>query len=221
MIPKTVYGSQMHHRAEWTAMQEQGMQPPYNKLPAAPVLYIKPATTFHGFDQSLRLPQGCQQVQARACVGLLFEPNPASVLIESAQSAIKNRAYMVKQAALLCDFTQSQPSLYRPPLRFNAFDGSLALPQFWRPWPASELPAARIETWVNGQYVHHYSAADWICSAEDQIQSVSRFIGWEAGDVLMMGCPPDAPWVKAGDVVETRWNNHVFTRTTLLPGDAA
>jgi 2-keto-4-pentenoate hydratase/2-oxohepta-3-ene-1,7-dioic acid hydratase in catechol pathway len=52
-------------------------------------------------------------------------------------------------------------------------------------------------------------------TAREQLQAVSEFIAWEAGDVLMLGCPPDAPLVKAGDVVETRTAGQVFTRTVI------
>jgi 5-oxopent-3-ene-1,2,5-tricarboxylate decarboxylase / 2-hydroxyhepta-2,4-diene-1,7-dioate isomerase len=219
--PRTVYGSLMHHRAEWAAMQEQAGKAPYNKLPTAPVLYIKPANTFLNFDQALRLPPACTQVQARACLALIFESNHSNTRIKPAGFAIKTEAATVRQMALFCDFTQAQPSWYRPPLRFNAFDGSLALPACSRPADEAALQTAVIETWVNGQCAHRYSAADWVCSAQDQLQAVSRFIAWEDGDVLMLGCPPDAPWVRAGDVVQTRWSKEVFTRTTVLAGEQA
>jgi 2-keto-4-pentenoate hydratase/2-oxohepta-3-ene-1,7-dioic acid hydratase in catechol pathway len=47
------------------------------------------------------------------------------------------------------------------------------------------------------------------------LHAASEFIAWQTGDVFMLGCPPDAPLVKAGDVVETRMNGHIFTRTII------
>jgi 5-oxopent-3-ene-1,2,5-tricarboxylate decarboxylase / 2-hydroxyhepta-2,4-diene-1,7-dioate isomerase len=214
MMLSTVYGSLMHHRTEWEQIGERAQQAPYLKPPQAPVLYIKPANTFLAFGQTLALPAGAERLQARSCLGWIFEEFGAPALAESHSHAINKRANASKMA-LLCDFTQEQPSLYRPPLRFNAFDGSLAMPQLWRPQRMDELRDARIETWVNGECVHAYHAADWIRPAFAQCEEVGRFIAWEAGDVLMMGCPSDAPWVKAGDWVEARMDGQVFTRTKI------
>jgi 5-oxopent-3-ene-1,2,5-tricarboxylate decarboxylase / 2-hydroxyhepta-2,4-diene-1,7-dioate isomerase len=221
MIPKTVYGSLMHHRAELQALGTTAHQPPYNAPPNAPVLYIKPANTFSGFGTTLHLPGGAEQVQARACLGGIYMANHAPALANTAQAAINNIAKSDWQFAVLCDFTVPHSSFYRPPLRFNAFDGSLALPQSWSAWPAGDLHAVDIETWVNDQRVHRYSVADWMLSAQEQLHAVSAFIAWEAGDVLMLGCPPDMPLVKAGDVVESRMNGQVFTRTLVARGGIA
>jgi 5-oxopent-3-ene-1,2,5-tricarboxylate decarboxylase/2-hydroxyhepta-2,4-diene-1,7-dioate isomerase len=212
---RTVYGSLMHHSAELHALGDAPHQPPYNAPPKAPVLYIKPANTFSQFGDRLHLHATPAQLQARACVGLILMPNQPLALIEYAQYAIKNIVFEDWQTALLCDFSLPHTSFYRPPLRFNALDGSLALPQTCLPWPQSSLQHQQIETWVNGQCAHTYATADWLISAKEQLQAVSEFIAWEVGDVLMLGCPPDAPLVKAGDVVETRMAGHVFTHTVI------
>jgi 5-oxopent-3-ene-1,2,5-tricarboxylate decarboxylase / 2-hydroxyhepta-2,4-diene-1,7-dioate isomerase len=212
---QTVYGSLMHHRAEVMALGEQVNQPPYNKAPSAPVLYIKPANTFNAFGQTLRLQDQQTQLHARTCVGLILERNRSVDQSDSAQNAIKLIANMACRIALFCDFSHPQASFYRPPLRFNAFDGSLALPQSSLPWQPESLQSEHIETWVNGHCVQRYSTADWVCSATQQLEAVSAFIAWEAGDVLMLGCPLDAPLVQVGDVVEARMSGQVFTRTVI------
>jgi 5-oxopent-3-ene-1,2,5-tricarboxylate decarboxylase / 2-hydroxyhepta-2,4-diene-1,7-dioate isomerase len=212
---QTVYGSLMQHRAEVMALGEQVNQPPYNQAPSAPVLYIKPANTFSAFGQTLRLQDQQTRLHARTCVGLIVKPNHAFGQSNSAKGAIESVANRACRVALFCDFSHPQASFYRPPLRFNAFDGSLALPQISLPWQPDGLQSERIETWVNGHCVQSYSTADWVCTAAQQLEAVSEFIEWEAGDVLMLACPPDAPLVQAGDVVETRTNGQVFTRTVL------
>jgi 5-oxopent-3-ene-1,2,5-tricarboxylate decarboxylase / 2-hydroxyhepta-2,4-diene-1,7-dioate isomerase len=218
---QTVYGSLMHHSAELQALQDAAHQPPYNAPPKAPVLYIKPVNTFSAFGDALHLPAAQAQICARSCMGLIYRPNRAIALTEYAQNAIKNIVIEDWHVALLCDFSLPHTSFYRPPLRFNAFDGSLALPQTWLPWQQDGLQHREIEMWTNGQCVQTYSTADWCFTAQMQLEAVSTFIAWEDGDVLMLGCPPDAPLVKAGDVVETRMGNHVFTRTTIISEAAA
>ncbi len=216
---QTVYGSLIHHRAELQALQEAAHLPPYNAPPKAPVLYIKPANTFSAFGEALNLPAAQAQIHARTCVGLIYCPNRPAAIIEYTQRAIKNIVFEDWLIALLCDFSLPHTSFYRPPLRFNALDGSLAIPQVWMPWLQNSLENQPIETWVNGQLAHTYSTADWRVTAQSQLQAVSEFIVWEAGDVLMLGCPPDAPLVKAGDVVETRMSGTVFTRTVIAIED--
>jgi 5-oxopent-3-ene-1,2,5-tricarboxylate decarboxylase / 2-hydroxyhepta-2,4-diene-1,7-dioate isomerase len=221
MSVQTVYGSLMHHSAELQALQDAVNLPPYNAPPKAPVLYIKPANTFSVFGDTLHLPAAQAQIHARACAGMIYCPNQALAGIKPAQSATKNIVNEDWQVALFCDFSLPHSSFYRPPLRFNALDGSLALPQTWLPRTQKSLQHQQIETWVNGQLAHTYSTADWQVTAQVQLQAVSEFIAWEAGDVLMLGCPPDAPLVKAGDVVETRMGGTVFTRTAIAMEDAA
>jgi 5-oxopent-3-ene-1,2,5-tricarboxylate decarboxylase / 2-hydroxyhepta-2,4-diene-1,7-dioate isomerase len=212
---QTVYGSLMHHCTELQALGDTAHQSPYNAPPQAPVLYIKPANTFNPFGGTLHVPDPHAQIQARVCMGLIFKSNQPSALIKSAQYAIKNIVLTDWSMALLCDFSLPQPSFYRPPLRFNALDSSLALPSHWVALPERGFQDQQIETWVNGQRVHAYSSADWLCSAQTQLEAVSEFIAWEPGDVLMLGCPPDVPLVKAGDEVEACLSGQVFTRTLI------
>lgn len=214
-MPSTVYGSFMHYRAELAVLGDAVHASPYNAPPKAPVLYIKPANTFNAFGQTLHLRAEQSQILARACAGLIYNPNRSVAGIDTVQSAIKTIAIEDWQFALLCDFSLPHSSFYRPPLRFNSLDGSLALPQNWLASSAMDLSHLQIETWINGVVAHSYCSADWLCSAQEKLQAVSEFIAWEAGDVLMLGCPPDAPFARAGDVVETRIGALVFTCTQI------
>jgi 5-oxopent-3-ene-1,2,5-tricarboxylate decarboxylase / 2-hydroxyhepta-2,4-diene-1,7-dioate isomerase len=215
MKPNTVYGSLMHHRAELLAIGEAAEKPPYHCAPQAPVLYIKPANTFCAFGEALPLPAAHSQIMARACLGLIYEPNHDFPHVGREEFAIKKIVNTDWKMALLCDFSLPHASFYRPPLRFNALDGSLALPQSSLAFSENDVKDARIETWVNGVCAHSYTSFEWACPALAQLLAVSEFIAWEAGDVLMLGCPPDAPRVKAGDTVETRMFGHIFTRTSV------
>lgn len=212
----TVYGSLMHHRAELEALGDTVHQPPYLAPPQSSVLYIKPANTFSRFDENVPLPAGQMTCRARACLGLFFKKNRSIAGIEHTNAAIDFIANDMCSISLLCDFTMPHESFHRPPVKFNAFDGSLSLPQHGVEATSIDLKNSNIETWVNGIAVHHFTSADWIISAAQHLQAVGEFIAFEAGDVLMMGCPPDAPLVRSGDVVETRLNGHTFTRNAII-----
>ena len=216
----TVYGSLMHHRAELSALGDTAYQPPYNAPPQAPVLYIKPANTFSAFDARIALPAGHAQVRARACLGLLFKKKWQITGKNIARSAIDLIVNDVIEITLLCDLTVPHNSFHRPPVKFNAFDGSLGLPAQVMEAGSVDLGNLQIEIWVNGVCMHSYSSADWLLPAAQQLQTVSEFIAFEAGDVLMMGFPPDAPLVQAGDVVEARMKGHTFTRNSITEVNA-
>ena len=216
----TVYGSLMHHRAELSALGDAVNLPPYNAPPHAPVLYIKPANTFSAFDARIALPAGHAQLRARACLGLFFKRNWQIAVKNTARSAIDLIVNDAVEVCLLCDFTVPHDSFHRPPVKFNAFDGSLGLPAQSIEAASIELNNLQIETWVNGVCQHSYSSTDWLRSAAQQLHAASEFIALEAGDVLMMGCLPDAPLVQIGDVVAVRLNGYVFTRNPITEATA-
>ncbi len=216
----TVYGSLLHHRAELSALGQAAHQPPYEALPRAPVLYIKPANTLSAFAASIALPAGHLQLRARACLGLFFKQNRQLAGMNTAQYAINLIVNDAIQMSLLCDFTVPHESFHRPPVKYNAFDGSLGLPALSFEADSVDLDDLLLETWVNGVCQHSYRSADWLFPAAQQLQAVSEFIAFEAGDVLMLGCPPDAPLVQAGDLVEVRMNGHILTRNTITKAKA-
>jgi 5-oxopent-3-ene-1,2,5-tricarboxylate decarboxylase / 2-hydroxyhepta-2,4-diene-1,7-dioate isomerase len=208
---RTVYGCLMHHAAEHERLGEMMLAKPYEATPRAPVLYIKPSNTFSAHDAHIHLPQGASSLQVRACLGLFFKPNRQLAGIEYAQSAIE---FIVNAFA---DYSLPQPNFFRPPVKFNALDGALGLPAQSYAITADALFQLRIETWVNGVCAFSYQSKDWLQPAPEMLKSVSEFIAWEEGDVLLMGAPSEGVVVKAGDEVELRV---ALPDSSVLPGGA-
>jgi 5-oxopent-3-ene-1,2,5-tricarboxylate decarboxylase / 2-hydroxyhepta-2,4-diene-1,7-dioate isomerase len=218
---QTVYGSMMQHRAEHAAIGEAMQAKPYLAPPKAPVLYIKPSNTFNAYGELMHMPRSeaarSMQVRAHSCIGLIFKQNQPLAHIDTAQSAIDSLAQEMLHIALFADFSLPHDSLYRPPVKYNCMDGSLGLAQHsHRLTNWDVLSHVDIQTWVNGHLAHSYTSHDWLHSALDHLRAVNTFIAFEAGDVLMMGCPPDAPLVSAGDVVEVRCEGLRSTHTSLV-----
>jgi 5-oxopent-3-ene-1,2,5-tricarboxylate decarboxylase / 2-hydroxyhepta-2,4-diene-1,7-dioate isomerase len=218
---QTVYGSVMQHRAEHAAIGEAMQVKPYLAPPKAPVLYIKPFNTFNAYGGQMRMPRSevgrSMQVRARACIGFIFKQNQPLAHTDTAQDAIDSIANEMLHIALFADFSLPHDSLYRPPVKFNCMDSSLGLAQHSHRltnWDA--LSNMDIQTWVNGRLAHSYTSHDWLLPALDHLRAVNAFIAFEAGDVLMMGCPPDAPLVSAGDVVEVRCEGLSSTHTSMV-----
>ena len=208
---RTVYGCLMHHAAEHERLGDAIQAKPYEAAPRAPVLYIKPSNTFSAHGSRIALPRGEPSMQVRACLGLFIKQNMSSAGIKYNSNATE---FIVNGCA---DYSLQQPNFFRPPVKFNAFDGSLGLPTQGHALAADAVSQLRMETWVNGECVQTYQTKDWLQSAPDIFKSVSEFIAWEHGDVLLMGAPSEGVAVKAGDEVELRV---VLPNASVLPGGA-
>lgn len=193
---RTVYGSLMQHQAEHHTLGAAMHEKPYTAPPRAPVLYVKPANTFRAYGQTTQLPERHTQVQVRPCLALFYMPNQASIHMKYTQKAINFIA------SVCCDLTLAQRSYFRPPVRFNAFDGSLGLPRTAHLIKPDDLLALRVNTTINGKQVHSHCVADLVSTPHEHWNAVRSFITFEPGDVLMLGCPPDAPLAQAGDHVQ-------------------
>jgi 5-oxopent-3-ene-1,2,5-tricarboxylate decarboxylase / 2-hydroxyhepta-2,4-diene-1,7-dioate isomerase len=195
----TVYGTLMNFSDEHAALAAQMNAPPYKAAPQAPVLYIKTANTFCAHGSAIALPAHVLQVQIRACVGLVFQLNQATGLLNNAQAATNNIASMV----LFNDLTVPHESFYRPPVKFKCLDGFLCAGQS----PHAEanlsaLDALTITVRINGAVVQTFSMAGAVRKAAQLVTEVADFIDLQSGDVLLLGSPFNAPLAKAGDVVE-------------------
>jgi 5-oxopent-3-ene-1,2,5-tricarboxylate decarboxylase / 2-hydroxyhepta-2,4-diene-1,7-dioate isomerase len=209
----TVYGTLMNFACEHTALAAQMQQPPYKAAPQAPVLYIKTANTFSAHGSAVALPANVHEVQIRACIGLIFRGNQVVSQSNIVQPAINKIANLV----LLNDLTVPHASFYRPPVRFKCIDGFL---------PAGPLPPEAVElatldaltvtVRVNSQVVQTYSTASMVRSAAQLVSDVAEFIELQDGDVLMLGCPFDAPLARAGDSVEISAPGLASLRHTVL-----
>jgi 5-oxopent-3-ene-1,2,5-tricarboxylate decarboxylase / 2-hydroxyhepta-2,4-diene-1,7-dioate isomerase len=193
---RTVYGCLMNHPAEHAALGAALHAKPYGAPPRAPVLYIKPSSTFSKPGAALAWP--VPHMQVRACVGLFIEEKGLLPGIKSNDLAID------LIANVFGDFTRPQLDYFRPPVKFNALDGSLGLPAKWQRISAQALLQERIETWINGRCVHRYAVGELLRSPLQLLQEASTFIEFEPGDVLLLGCTPDAPLMQPGDQVQVR-----------------
>jgi 5-oxopent-3-ene-1,2,5-tricarboxylate decarboxylase / 2-hydroxyhepta-2,4-diene-1,7-dioate isomerase len=209
----TVYGTLMNFSDEHAALAAQMTEPPYKAAPQAPVLYIKTANTFSAHGSAIALPVGVSQVQVRACVGLIFRSNRSQAQWNIAQAAINN----VVSIVLLNDLTIPHPSFYRPPVKFKCVDGFLCAGQAVHAvHDLAALDALTITVRVNGQTVQTFNTRDMVRRAAQLVSDVATFIDLQAGDVLMMGSPFQAPLARAGDAVEISAPGFAPLRHTLV-----
>ena len=67
-----VYGVLLNHSTALHEIASKAALPPYNGLPRAPVLYIKPRNTLAVSGSAVQIPAGCEELETGACLGLVI-----------------------------------------------------------------------------------------------------------------------------------------------------
>ncbi len=203
----TVYGSLMNFPCEHTALASQMHGKPYGAPPKAAVLFIKTANTFSANGATIVIPCDTEAVLVRASIFMVFLHN---ISVKSSYSAPHSVAL-----GLMNDITIPHASFYRPPVKTKCVDGFLAVAAPHTA-PLDALADLKLQVRINGVLVQSIGYAQMLRSAEQLIADVSEFADLRAGDVLMPGCPFDAPLAHAGDVVEISAPGFETLRHTLV-----
>jgi 5-oxopent-3-ene-1,2,5-tricarboxylate decarboxylase/2-hydroxyhepta-2,4-diene-1,7-dioate isomerase len=213
-IPQgTVYGTLMNFADEHAALAAQMNVPPYKAAPQAPVLYIKTANTFSADGSAIVLPAQVDEVQVRACIGLIFQQNTAIVPDRRTYSAIQNIASVV----LFNDLTVPHESFYRPPVKFKCLDGFLCAGQSPHALhDVAALDTITVTVRINGAVVQTFSMSQTVRKAAQLVADVADFIDLQSGDVLLLGSPFNAPLARAGDTVEISASGFAPLRHSLV-----
>jgi 5-oxopent-3-ene-1,2,5-tricarboxylate decarboxylase/2-hydroxyhepta-2,4-diene-1,7-dioate isomerase len=184
----TVYGTLMNFRSEHEALGAKMDAAPYNAPPQAPVLYVKPANTWSENGAAIALPPDVSEVAVGATVAMVM------------QSATEVAGYV-----LMNDLTLPHDSFYRPPVKFNAHDGFLAIGDRVRARNEAGDPAVfKLEVRINGELVQTVHFSQLVRPADQLLADVSEFMTLGPGDMLMLGCDVPRPLARAGDRIEIR-----------------
>lgn len=194
----TVYGVALNTTAEQAAIGDAFHAPPYKAPPVAPVLYIKPANTWSGAFDDVVVPPGVAEIEVCAGVAIVMAADASRVPAAEAWSRVLG-------LTLVCDLSIPSGSFFRPPVRFKCHDGFCPIGP-WIAAPAGRPPEEPIEVTVhvNGELRQTHSTADLLRDAATLVAEVSEFMTLRAGDALLLGCGPDRPRARCGDVVGVR-----------------
>ncbi|WP_338911276.1 fumarylacetoacetate hydrolase family protein [Mycetohabitans rhizoxinica] len=200
----TVYGVLLNFRGVLQALGDAVNQPPYQRPPQAPVLYIKPANTLAGDGDKVQVPHddagacavAVDSLEIGASLGIVFARRTTRVKERDALDAVLG-------FTVVNDVSVPHSSLYRPAVRFNARDGFCPLGPVIVPTGHVGTPnALDITVRINGQVRQQANTRDAIRGVARLIEEVSAFMSFERGDVLLLGVPPHAPRAQPGDAVE-------------------
>ncbi|MFC5476303.1 fumarylacetoacetate hydrolase family protein [Paraherbaspirillum soli] len=191
----TVYGVILNHRRSLAGLGDTLLQAPYKSLPQAPVLYIKPANTLVASGATVLLPSPARQVEVGATLGIVIGAAAARIGLEQAATVI---AGYVAAA----DLSLPHASYYRPAIREKCFDGACPISQQMMPASLANDPdSVCIETHINDTRVDSWPLADLVRNIPELLRDVTEFMTLNAGDILLIGVPWQAPQATIGDAV--------------------
>lgn len=188
----TVYGTLLNFRAERDALSARMDEPPYKGAPQAPVLYIKTANTWTPSGRSVPVPARVARVQVDATLGLVM-------------TAANQVGGVVPMLDLSIPHDGDSGGYYRPPVKYRNLDGFLGV-GVMQPGAldAFDFDALTLELRIDGErrQTARFGASALVRDAATLVRDVSSFMTLHAGDVLMLGLPPQPPSAHAGQRIE-------------------
>jgi 5-oxopent-3-ene-1,2,5-tricarboxylate decarboxylase / 2-hydroxyhepta-2,4-diene-1,7-dioate isomerase len=190
-----VYGTLLNHRTALEAIAEVAEKPPYNALPRAPVLFIKPRNTLALCNDLIEVPAGVEELEVAGTLGLVIGCSASRVSEDRALEHIAG--YLIVN-----DVSVPHSSYHRPSVRQKARDGFCPLgpavtPRKW----SGDPDALTIRTYIDGELVQSMNTAQLNRSTKRLLADVTEFMTLSPGDVLAVGAAAPAPRARAGQIV--------------------
>ena len=209
-----VYGTLLNHRTALAALGAAVDQPPYQRAPRAPVLYLKPRNTLAVSGAPVAVPAGVDELEIGAALGLVIgrtacRLSPANALEHLAGYLIVN------------DVSVPHLPYYRPSVRCKARDGFCPLGPRVVPRTAVANPdALTIRVYVDGERKQAATTAELLRSAARLLAEVTDFMTLAPGDVLAAGAASPAPRVRAGQCARIEIEELGFIESPFVAGAA-
>lgn len=212
-INGNVYGTLLNYKGELEAMNEQLNQPPYNVPPKGPILYIKPKNTHTPFAYPVPLPRDTHQLSIGAALGIVIGKTATRISEEDALNYIEGYT-------IVNDISIPHKSVYRPAIRFKARDKFCPI----GPWivAASSISnpnSLGIRVLINNRIVQENTTANLIRPIATLLADVTDFMTLQAGDILLVGVPEQAPLAKEGDHIRIEIDEIGYLENTIVLED--
>ncbi|MDH4564748.1 fumarylacetoacetate hydrolase family protein [Pseudomonas sp. BN411] len=192
----TLFGVALNYRGLLESRLEEFQQPPYQKPPVKPVLFIKTPNTRNGHGQPVVYPQGVERLQPGPALGVVIGKSASRV---NAADALAHVAGYV----IVNEFSLPEESYYRPAVKAKCRDGFCPIgPELVPAADVQDPHALTLKLFVNGELRQENSTANLVRDIPRLIEEISEFMTLHEGDVLITGTPEGRVDVQPGDVVE-------------------
>ncbi|GAC1033069.1 fumarylacetoacetate hydrolase family protein [Pseudomonas sp. No.21] len=191
----TLFGVALNYQGLLESRLAEFDQPPYQKPPVKPVLFIKTSNTRNGDGQPVPYPRDVERLQPGPALGVVIGRNASRVSAENAMAHVAG--YLVVN-----EFSLPEDSYYRPAVKAKCRDGFCPLAS--EVVPASEIAdphALPLRLFVNGELRQENTTANLVRSIPQLIAEISEFMTLHEGDVLITGTPEGRVDVRPGDEV--------------------
>lgn len=171
-----------------------------NETPAAPVLFMKPASSVIGDGQAVVIPPYSRECHYEVELAVLIGKPCRAVAAEQALECVAG--YGVAIDMTLRDVQNQLKAKGLPWEIAKGFDSSCPLSDFV---PAGQIPdphLLNLKLSVNGEVRQDGCSADMIHRLPQMIAYISGIFTLEPGDVILTGTPAGVGPVVSGDIIE-------------------
>ena len=170
-----------------------------NETPAAPVLFMKPASSVIGNGETVQIPAYSQECHYEVELAVLIGKQCRGVTAESAMEHVAG--YGVAIDMTLRDVQNQLKAKGLPWEIAKGFDTSCPLSDFVPAAAVADPHTLNLKLAVNGEVRQDGSSADMIHRLPQIVAYISGIFTLEPGDVILTGTPAGVGPVRAGDVM--------------------
>jgi len=171
-----------------------------NETPAAPVLFMKPATSVIGDGETVRIPAYSQECHYEVELAVLIGTQARTVSPDKALEHVAG--YGVAIDMTLRDVQNGLKAKGLPWEIAKGFDTACPLSDFVQAAAVSDPQALNLTLSVNGEIRQNGTTADMIHRIPQIISHISAIFTLEPGDVILTGTPAGVGPVRAGEVMK-------------------
>ena len=170
-----------------------------NETPAAPVLFMKPASSVIGDGEAVCIPSYSQECHYEVELAVLIGSHTRNVSAESAMEHVAG--YGVAIDMTLRDVQNQLKAKGLPWEIAKGFDTSCPLSDFVPAAAVTDPHNLNLKLAVNGEGRQDGNSSDMIHRVPQIIAHISAIFTLEPGDVILTGTPAGVGPVRAGDVM--------------------
>ena len=170
-----------------------------NETPAAPVLFMKPASSVIGDGEAVCIPSYSQECHYEVELAVLIGSHTRNVSAESAMEHVAG--YGVAIDMTLRDVQNQLKAKGLPWEIAKGFDTSCPLSDFVPAAAVTDPHNLNLKLAVNGEGRQDGNSSDMIHRVPQIIAHISAIFTLEPGDVILTGTPAGVGPVRGGDVM--------------------
>ena len=189
-----VFGVALNYRGQLEAWLPQFGQPPYQKAPRTPVLFIKTPNTVTPDGAPIPLPAGVATLQPGPALGVVMGRRAHRLSAAEALDAVAGYA-VVNEVSL------AEDTFYRPAIKAKCRDGFCPIGALVPRSEVSDPHDLSIRLYVDGELRQQNSTANLVRRIPELLEFMTSFMTLEAGDVVITGVPEGRVEVRAGQTV--------------------